>query len=411
MIDSMIDSIRANSANRFVQRFVKRCLGGHSQRTGALLAFSLLLASGARAQTATDKSGKVPGTPTTKPKYNYSVTSMIYASNPTMLNYQFTPGAKVKFKVDALFDGHFPPFAQPDSPPVHFKAILGYTATVLKVDAEGATVEFVVDSREMYLFKNEIKEDAKIDINDGDNVAVLDGLTSLEDIQKALNATAVLRPDGSVVRILSSSSVKVPFDVGFDIRKLFLMMLPITFPNKPVKPGDSWVATDGLLGSKVGKTQYSDRLDAVTGSGTGLAYRLSQSANSVVEDKLDKTGASTSKDADVYRVLSGKVDLTTDTTFVVPVVGAKVLTGQVKSVHLVMNAVINRKRVKIDPDQPEIPENDPLDVRARMTITRVETPVVATGQVTPGGDPSKQKQKPNAGAKQDAKSAEKAKKS
>jgi len=331
-----------------------------------------------------------------------------------LLAYQFKAGEKMHFKVSALFDGHFPPFAQPDSPPVHFKAVLGYTVTVLKVDGEGATVEFVVDSREMYLFKNEVAEEAKIDINSED-VAVLDGLTSLEDTQKALNATAILRTDGSVVRVLSNSSVKVPFDVGFDIRKLFLMMLPMTFPNHPIKVGDTWPATDGLLGSKAGKTEYSDRLDAVAPAGKGTAYRLSQSAKSVVEDRLDKTGASTTIDADVYRVLSGKVDLKTQTTFVVPgapavpvmppkgtpadkgttvkpdkVVPANpapripVQAGTVKSVHLEMNAALNRKRIKIDPDQPEIPENDPLDVRARITITRGDSPAVAVANAAPG---------------------------
>lgn len=317
---------------------------------------------------------------------------------PASLAYQFTPGSVTHFKVNAFFDGHFPPFAQPDSLPVHFKAELGYTATVKKVDKEGATVEFVVDSRELYLFTHEMAENQKIDLNSKE-VALISDLTTLQDMQKALNATAILRPDGSIVRILTSSSVKIPFDVGFDIRKLFLMMLPVTFPVQPIKPGDTWPATDGLLGAKPGKTVYTDRLDSAT-AGANTTYRLSQKAHADIEDKLDKAGNSAGKDAEVYRTLSGKVDLTSEMTFVVPAAGAQkalpkipagkaahsatqaapvppgeiariAQAGQVQSAHLVMKAVIVRTRVKVNPEQPEIPETDPLDVKARMTVTRV----------------------------------------
>ncbi len=334
------------------------------------------------------KVGKIPLAAGANTKTNKAVA-------PAQLAYQFTLGSVTHFKVNAFFDGHFPPFAQPDSPPVHFKAELGYTATVKKVDKEGATVEFVVDSHELYLFKSEVGENQKVDL-DSEDVVLMSGLTTLQDMQKALNATAILRSDGSIVRILTSSSVKIPFDVGFDIRKLFLMMLPVTFPVQAIKPGDTWPATDGLLGAKPGKTVYTDRLDSAIG-GANTTYRLSQRAHADIEDKLDKAGNSAGKDAEVYRTLSGKVDLTSEMTFVVPAAPAQKATlktpagktargatqavpvpagetaqaGQVQSAHLVMNAVIVRKRVKINPEQPEIPETDPLDVKARMTVTRL----------------------------------------
>ena len=316
---------------------------------------------------------------------------------PALLTYRFTPGAITHFKVSAFFDGHFPPFAQPDADPIHLKAELAYTATVKKVDKEGATVDFVVEHHNLYLYKREVKEDEKINLN-GDDVADMTGLTTLPDIQKALNATAVLRPDGTIVRILSTSSVKIPFDVGFDIRKLFLMMLPITFANQPVKTSDAWPATDGILGSKPGKTVYADRLESVAVSGASATYHLTQSAHSTVEDNLDKAGNSTAKADDAYRALSGKVELTSEMWFAAPASpqagAAKAQAGQVKSAHLVMNAVVNRKRLKIDPDQPEIPENDPLDVKARMTVTRDDAPAKTPPAIAgdkPKGDAKKDK--------------------
>ena len=382
------------------------------QRTAAA---ALLLICGANAigQSVTPKSGSVRANISAAVGGNPGATAAVTA---VPLAYQFTPGSTTHFKVSAFFDGHFPPFAQPESPPVHFKANLGYAATVKKVDKEGATVEFVVESRELYLFKREMGENEKIDLNSED-VAQMSSLTTLEDMQKALNATAILRTDGSIARILTNSSVKIPFDVGFDIRKLFLMMLPVTFPAQAVKPGDTWPATDGLLGAKPGKTVYTDKLDSVVASGANRTYRLSQKAHADVEDQLDKAGNSTAKAGDVYRTLSGKVDLTSEMTFAVPtraqkpaaknsggksVAGATqaakdradeiAQAGQVQSAHLTMNAVINRKRVKINPDQPEIPENDPLDVKARMTVTRVpgaKATIAATPDKTPANPPRK----------------------
>ena len=359
--------------------------------TAALAAVALLNLNVAQAQSTvskTNKSGVSKAASASKNGKSAAPTATAGKGLPTLLTYQFIPGAITHFKVSAFFDGHFPPFAQPDADPIHLKADLAYTATVKKVDKEGATVDFVVEHHNMYLYKREVKEDEKIDLN-GDDVADMTGLTTLPDIQKALNATAVLRSDGTIVRILSTSSVKIPFDVGFDIRKLFLMMLPITFANQPVRPADVWPATDGILGSKPGKTVYSDRLESVAASGANATYHLTQTAHSTVEDNLDKGGNSTAKADDAYRALSGKVDLTSEMWFVAPVGpqagAAKSQAGQVKSAHLVMNAMINRKRLKVDPDQPEIPENDPLDVKARMTVVRDDT----TAKTPPAGDKAK----------------------
>ena len=357
----------------------------------ALCLLAALNTNSAQAQSKSPKISKNAANKTASPSKTGKSTASAVAANgitPALLTYQFTPGAITHFKVSAFFDGHFPPFAQPDADPIHLKADLAYTATVKKVDKDGATVDFVVEHHNLYLYKREVKEDEQINLS-GDDVADMTGLTTLPDIQKALNATAVLRPDGTIVRILSTSSVKIPFDVGFDIRKLFLMMLPITFANQPVKTADAWPATDGILGSKPGKTVYADRLESVSVSGPNATYHLTQTAHSTVEDNLDKAGNSTAKAEDAYRALSGKVDLTSEMWFAAPALpqagAAKAQAGQVKSAHLVMNAAVNRKRLKIDPDQPEIPENDPLDVKARMTIVRDDSPA----KTPPTGDKAK----------------------
>lgn len=294
----------------------------------------------------------------------------VAAPTPAQLAYQFTPGATYRYRLSALFDGHIPPFAQPDSPPIHIKVDLIYVATVKKADKTGATVEFNVDSAELSLFEQEIKEDEKID-----PAKVTPFPIPLEDMQKALNATAVLRPDGSVANILTASSVKVQIDVGFDVRKLFLMLMPVTLSNQPVKVGDTWPSGDGVLGSKAGRITYTNKLVDAKVKGKDAAYTLNQTATSTVEDKLNKEGNSTTNDADVYRTLTGKIDMSGDMLLATPLTGtAGPLLGQVKSAHITMNANVTRKRVKIDPDHPEIPENDPLDVKARITVARENAP-------------------------------------
>lgn len=288
------------------------------------------------------------------------------APTPAQLAYQFTPGATYRYRLAALFDGHFPPFAQPDGPPIHIKVDLVYVATVKKADKTGATVEFKVDNFDLSLFEHEIKENEKIDPDKAATFPI-----ALEDVQKTLNATAVLRPDGSVANILTAGSVKVQIDVGFDLRKLFLLLLPVTLSNQPVKVGDTWQTTDGLLGMKAGRTSYTNKLADAKRKGKAADYTLNQVASSVVEDKLNKEGNSTTDTNDIYRTLTGKIDMNGEMTLATP--GGALpgpLFGQVKSAHILMNANVNRKRVKIDPDHPEIPENDPLDVKARMTITR-----------------------------------------
>ena len=294
----------------------------------------------------------------------------IAAPVPAQLAYQFTPGATCRYRLSALFDGHIPPFAQPDSPPIHIKVDLVYVATVKKVDKTGATVEFSVDSADLSLFDHEIREDEKIDPDKTTPFPI-----PLEDMQKALNATAVLRPDGSVANILTASSVKVQIDVGFDVRKLFLMLMPVTLSNQPVKVGDTWPSADGVLGSKAGRITYTNKLVNAKVKGKDAEYALNQTATSAVEDKLNKEGNSTANDADMYRTLTGKIDMSGDMTLATPLTGAAgPLLGQVKSAHITMNANVVRKRVKIDPDHPEIPEYDPLDVKARITVARENAP-------------------------------------
>ena len=345
------------------------------------LATCLLVVTGANAQKTakTDKAGTKPaakntssGKPADKTAHANKppVAKALPAPTPALLMYQFTPGATYRYRLSALFDGHIPPFAQPDSPPIHIKVDLVYVATVKKVDKTGATVEFNVDSSELSLFDHEIKEDEKIDPDKMTTFPI-----ALEDVQKALNATAVLRPDGSVANILTAGNVKVQIDVGFDLRKLFLLLMPVTLSNQPVKVGDTWPSLDGVLGSKAGRIAYNNKLTDAKLKGKEADYILNQTASSKVEDKLNKEGNSTTKDADVYRTLTGKIDLSGEMTLAAPpnsAVGP--LLGQVKSAHILMSANVLRKRVKVDPDHPEIPENDPLDVKARMRIVRENTP-------------------------------------
>jgi hypothetical protein len=83
------------------------------------------------------------------------------APTSLQLAYALNAGDTFRYRVTGLFNGHFPPFAQPGSPAVNLKVVLEYAGKVNKVDDKGAEVVFVVDKGDLYLLEKEPGEDGK----------------------------------------------------------------------------------------------------------------------------------------------------------------------------------------------------------------------------------------------------------
>ena len=159
--------------------------------------------------------------------------------------------------MDAIFSGQIPKLSEPGTD-AHIKAELYYSATVLKHDAKGTSVAFAVEAENLSFLTKDPGPNVKPDPDDE-----LPFPLPLAQIQSYLNVTAVLRPDGSIADITGGNNDPVKVDVGVDLRKLFLLMLPVVMPDHPVKPGQTWSFDDGFLGKKPGRTTYIGKMDGV----------------------------------------------------------------------------------------------------------------------------------------------------
>jgi hypothetical protein len=292
------------------------------------------------------------------------------AVKPLLLTYNYKPGETRRYEVTAYFDGHIPPFAQPGSKPVHLLIKFDYLAKVLKQDANGAQVAFTVDAADINLLNDEVAIGAKIDPNDETPFPI-----ELADVQKALNATATLRPDGTVTDVSGAASNIVRVNVGFDLRKLFLLVMPVMFKPSPVHMGEAWTQPAGIIGSREGKISYTDTLISASGSGSNLALRIGQKGNAIVEDNLDKELNSAAKPEDIVAKLSGTVSIEGDMKFMATPSSEKpnAQTARMTSGQFTMKALLNRTATKADL-APEIKQSmeGPIDVKARMIVRTIE---------------------------------------
>lgn len=297
----------------------------------------------------------------TRPKPKPAVVSkpQVAKTAANRLIYNFKVGEKRRYKLSAFFVGHFPPIALEGNPPANLEADILYVMTVRKIDAKGADVEFVAETADIYLLEKDpgpdvvVKEDDKIPVP-----------VSLEQIQKALNVTALIQPNGAVATVSGGDNNPIKVDIGFDLRKMFLTILPIVFPSKAVKSGDAWTFDDGVLGHKPGATTYAATLEkSLPNSPNDLL--ITQNAQTVINNRLDKEGNSTDKVADQVGSLTGRVTAVGHvlfTTAKIPNFSAV----QIRESRLDMVAVL--KRSIPDPAEPGKTSETNIDVKARLVV-------------------------------------------
>lgn len=370
-----------------ISSYVSR--GAHFLLGTALLAVSF---SGTLANTtARDHTKK-----TTKPVAAAGSAALKPVTTPVRLSYLYKTGDVRRYKVTGFFNGHIPPFSSAGSPPIHLMLVLDYAATVKKSDEKGAVVAYDIENAEVSLLEDDPGPTGKVD---PEKVAPFP--VPLSQIQKTLNVTATIKPDGSVTDIKGGDTASVKIDLGIDLRKLFLVTAPVIFSDKPIKTGDEWPFSDGLLGNKPGKTTYKGRLIATKSGGNRLVASVGQQADAEVENKLDKEGNSTEKADDVVGSLVGKVNLTGTTQFTgnadsaagsSPGYGGNMTEGQ-------LTLVVDLKRTLPDPDQPGKQQTADIDVHARLFVkpTKAPAPTAKTkgaADASPGKKAVKKENKP-----------------
>jgi hypothetical protein len=317
------------------------------------------------------------------------------SSAAVRLTYDLKPGFTRRYKVTGIFSGHFPPFAQPTSPPILLRAQLEYAATVTKQDAKGAEVEFSVESADISILEKDPGPDGKID-PDSETPFPL----PIEQVQKTLNVTAILRPDGSIAEVVGGDTSQIKIDLGFDLRKLFLLIMPVTFPDRSVRVNEAWTFTDGLLGKGADRVTYRSRLLGIAPAAHATAFRIGQDAQARIDDRRDKDGKPTDKDDAIVDTTKGTVTVTGALNFVTPSTAAPPATdsraGNLAEGRLTLTVLLNRKRTIPDPDRPDDPLESQIDVRARLFVRADGGPRKASAVSLP--NPGADKDKPAAPA-------------
>ena len=310
--------------------------------------------------------------------------SFLPIKTPLRLAYAYKLGDVRRYKVTGFISGHFPPFAEKDSPPIHVMILLDYETTVKKVTDKGAEVEFNVEEASVNVLEKEPAEGQKPNPAD-----IAEFPIPLAQVQGMFNAVATLKPSGSIVSIQGGDTSKVKLDIGVDLRKLFLLTAPIIFSDKVVKIGDEWQFDDGLLGSKPGKTTYSGHLQAVSGEGKRVVASISQLGNSVVNTQLDKEGNSTDKPKAIVGSLVGKVDLN-GTARVVGTMdsgAAPAASGRIDQAKVALT--VDLKRTLPDPDQDGKVLITDIDVKARFYVVPGMAPSTSVQKSASKAPPSK----------------------
>lgn len=285
------------------------------------------------------------------------------------LAYNLKPGDTFRYRITGIFHGNFPPFAQPGNPPANLKAVLEYIATVKKQDDKGAEIFFEVDVADLSLLEKEPGPDGKIDPEDEIPFPI-----PVSQAQKTLNVTALIRPDGSVANVTNSDNAPIRAELGIDLRKLFLLILPVTFPDKPLQVNDEWTHNDGVLGQKAGKITYHNRLLEVAPAAKNLTFRVQHAAESQIADKKDKDGKLIEDAANAVESTTGKATVNGTLLFQTPTApaapnAADKRIGRLQKGQLTLNA--NLVHIAPNPEKPEEKLTSNIEVKARLTVQAI----------------------------------------
>ena len=283
------------------------------------------------------------------------------------LGYHFKAGETYRYRVTGFFDGHIPPFAQTGGPPVHLRITLDYAAHVDKQAEDNDAISFTVENAGVILLDEAVGADEKMPPADKQ----IDFPIPLDQIQTALNVKATLKPDGTIIKVNGGDANSQKINLGVELRKLFLLLLPVAFPQNAVKTGDTWRFDDGLLGKNTGKTNYTASLTSLKPGKRETIFTCHETADTVFDERLDKAGKPVVALVDAVDTSDGKASLTGDFTFSVPTKpDAKTNRndGRLQSGRFVLTATLHRKRTIPDPANPDAPLETNIDVTARLNV-------------------------------------------
>jgi hypothetical protein len=305
---------------------------------------------------------------------------------PMRFRYDLIPGKAHRYRVFAHFHGLTPPFIEPVTLRIQFD----YLATVKKQDDKGAQIEFTVDKADLVLLARDPGPEGKVSPDEETPFPL-----PLSQVQSALNITATLRPDGTLVALSGGDSNSSRIQLGLELRKLFLLVMPVVFPDRPVKLNDEWAFDEGILGKSPGRVTYKGKLVQLPNSKQN-AFVFEQQSRSKMDEKKDKAGKITEKAEDVVETTSGEVTFGGTLNFVSSSAtrASGQQAGRLKEGRMLLNAQVLRKRTIPDPDRPEDPLETKIDLKGWLRVQQVmSAPPKTASSVTsqPAAAPAQKK--------------------
>lgn len=313
----------------------------------------------ALAQTALNNNKTVSPTKTVSP-----------GATMPLLSYAFKVGETRKYRVTGLFHGQFPPFASPGAPPVNLRIVLDYVANVKKQDKDTAELAFHIERADLFLLEAEPDKDGKLPPGKEEvNFPI-----PVEDIQKSLDVIATLRPDGTVMNITGGNASSAKINFGIELRKLFLLMFPVSF-NGSDMAGTAWKTEDGLLGKAPGLISYETRLSGKTAK----TLTLKQTGVSKINDMRDENNNAVTEMGKAATLNTGEANYEGTLIYATQTAGDKtrVATGQLLSATLNLVAKVHTKITKPDPKKPEEPTETDVDVTAKFKVEPLKDSTVS----------------------------------
>jgi len=156
------------------------------------------------------------------------------------ITYQWAIGQPSRYQIKADLSGSLP--IMNNVGPIDLEASIEmvYKVTPRSVDGDGiAAVDFRVEKAEAEL--------AKIPLP-----------VPFEDAQKVLNRSVVFHKTGAVKSV--AEAPPLPFGVsipGVDPQRLYTLICPIVFPDRPIKQGDTWDYKSELLGTEEAPARFT----------------------------------------------------------------------------------------------------------------------------------------------------------
>jgi hypothetical protein len=208
-----------------------------------------------------------------------------------VLAYQMKPGQTQRYKLTAVIKANMPFLDSKGPIDLDVVITLVYLATPKTLLADGtADVECKVDSVDVTL-------------------ATVPFPIAVEDVQKILNQTITIAQSGEIMKAGSGGPLPVNVSIpGVDPTRLYALLYPIVFQQRPVKPGDTWSFKSNLLhGEGAAPAFRATILSPKDGDADGVT-RLRETLSMKVDQKLDSDKKPVLGNKPIHRTRKGLIE-------------------------------------------------------------------------------------------------------